>query len=122
MGYYTHYTLEVKNVKTNIDYQRLIEVMTDCTKYNHNQIFNYALIDEGYYTGDKVYFDCFGECKWYDSQSDMESVSSFLPEMTFKLSGEGEESGDFWYCLFKNGKSDYCAGHIVYDEPQQIEW
>jgi hypothetical protein len=42
--------------------------------------------------------------KWYEHDDDMLKLSKEFPEVTFILSGEGEESDDMWESKYKDGK------------------
>jgi hypothetical protein len=46
----------------------------------------------------------------------MRKVSKHYPDLVFKLSGEGEESGDVWVEYYKNGKMQRCSTKITFDE------
>ena len=60
--------------------------------------------------------------KWYEHETDLKSFSKKYPDTIFKLSGEGEDSGDIWSLYCKNGKSrkenaelfnaDYCEDKL----------
>ena len=50
------------------------------------------------------------------NDEEMLELSKHFPDTVFCLHGEGEESGDLWYCYYKNGKSQYCPAQIVYEE------
>jgi len=56
------------------------------------------------------------ECKWYDHEVDMRTVSHAFPNTLFTLTGEGEENGDMWVKYFKYGKIQRAPAKITYDE------
>ena len=87
-----------------INASRMIEEIIDhLRKYSENA--KYA-IDE--------YGDCLGEAKWYEHDKEMKNFSRKYPHALFKLNGEGEESEDKWVTYYKNGKTQFCPGVIVY--------
>lgn len=47
----------------------------------------------------------------------MIALSTQFPDALFELSGKGEEFGDFWVAYFCEGRSQFCHGEIVYEEP-----
>lgn len=97
MGYYTQYNLEM--IEGSSD---LIEgLLSECEEAR------YALGASG---------DCEQATKWYEHKRDMISFSKKHPDALFKLSGEGEESGDCWHEYYKNGKVQECKAKIVYPE------
>ena len=90
MGYYTRFELEIVSGGDNeTDYE---EVVTEQVDYHP--------------------FD--DETKWYSFEKDMKIVSKKHPKVVFKISGEGEESGDLWEAYFKDGKMQMCKAEIVY--------
>jgi len=97
MGYYTRYSLEV--VKGNTD------LIAELVEENENAAF---AIDE--------YGDSEESCKWYEHDKEMRAFSSKHPSTLFKLSGEGEESGDIWHTYYQNGKAQRCEAKIVFDD------
>ena len=46
----------------------------------------------------------------------MLKYSKLHPELLFCITGEGEGSDDRWKHYFKNGKSQFCQGEIIYPE------
>lgn len=61
------------------------------------------------------YLHCFqDDIKWYNYRENMIEHSLKYPDITFKLSGEGEETGDLWREYYKNGKYQRCEAVIVY--------
>lgn len=47
------------------------------------------------------YYD---EMKWYEHEDDMLALSRVFPDKTLVLEGVGEEQGDIWVKVFKDGK------------------
>lgn len=97
MGYYTRYELSVINGDNNL--------ITELREFSEDA--NYAINDNG---------ESEDSCKWYKCQEDLKKFSSMHPSTLFKLSGEGEESGDIWNAYFKDGKMQMCKAKIVFDE------
>lgn len=95
MGYYTRYELEI--VKGDND---LIESFRDFSEYAR-----YAINGSG---------DSRDSCKWYNHQDELKRFSLLHPEALFKLSGEGEESGDIWREYYQNGQMQLCKAQIVF--------
>jgi hypothetical protein len=53
--------------------------------------------------------------KWYHRQEDMRAYSKWYPMTLFKVTGDGEDHGDFWVEYYKDGKMQRCPGKITYD-------
>jgi len=100
MGYYTNYTLKIHEGERRIQDILAEEFVQD--EYNLEYIF-----DEGGEPCDS--------CKWYDHEKEMRSFSKKYPDVTFVLSGEGEEAGDLWKKYFRNGKMHACSVFITYE-------
>ncbi len=94
MGYYTQHELEV----IDGDISLIREFI------NENEEAAYAIDGNG----------CTEEsCKWYDHEEDLRKFSKKHPKELFKLSGEGEESGDIWAEYYKDGKMQRCKAKII---------
>lgn len=117
MGYYTNYNLDVNNVNTEVEHEAILN------KLRELNIIEYAL-DTGYWSerSKSSSFDGMGEVKWYDYDEDMRKIARAFPEKTFKLTGEGEEPDDRWYCLYKGDESEEIQAIITWPEPKRIEW
>ena len=93
MGYSTDYTLT-----------------TDCTEPTGQAEIHDALmaIEEAQYAlesvDDGVEYETAQGCKWYEHETDLKRLSKKFPTVTFTLSGEGEEQGDVWRTIFRDGK------------------
>jgi hypothetical protein len=96
MGYMTNYVLDV--IKGQVVYSELADKLEEISGY-------------GFDSQLEMY-----DVKWYDHEKDMRKLSQLYPEIVFKLSGEGEESGDIWKMYFKNGKSQFCKAEVTFDE------
>lgn len=95
MGYYTRYSIEMSNQITNQEKGSDIFLV-------YGELIKH------------IDYDPFGEsCKWYDCEKDMKSFSKSYPNVLFKISGEGEESGDIWVKYFQNGLMQTCKAEIV---------
>ena len=113
MGYYTHYSLEVRGIKT------IGEHATLCNRIEKFDCFQkdaYSLYDP------EAYFESNYETKWYEHENDMIHLSQFFPDMTFCLEGIGEDYDDRWRKYFHNGIMDYCPACISYLKPTKIYW
>lgn len=81
MGYYTMHSLEIlKGDDYETDYENEI-----------SEISGYG-----------VSTFC-SEIKWYDHDKVIRIYSTKHPNVVFKLSGEGEETGDIWVEYYNNG-------------------
>lgn len=117
MGYYTSYNLDVNNVNTEAEHQAIVD------KLRELKIIEYAL-DTGYWNerSKSSSFYSYDEVKWYDHDEDMQKIAEAFPEMTFKLTGVGEEDDDRWYCLYNGDESEEIHAVITWPEPQRIKW
>ena len=91
MGYYTDYNLHTldNDGKVFMD-EKLKAAMSE-----ENTVYGSRLIDM--YDWDT--------CKWYEHEEEMRQFSKRFPDVVFKLSGEGEESGDIWVKYFKGSRN-----------------
>jgi len=58
--------------------------------------------------------------KWYDHDDDMLEMSRHFPDVTFILTGEGEET-DYWKTKYKDGKMASVSGSIVYPDFPELK-
>lgn len=116
MGYYTNYDLHVKPVKKE-------DVSDIFDELYRRDLFNYVFDKDFMYDDHTcaLYFNAWGEQKWYEHDEDMEEISRQFPNCVFKLECNGED-GDRWIVFYQNGKHELCQGKIVYEEPKEISW
>lgn len=122
MGYYTYFTMEARNIKNEEEYNSIIYAMKERELMQHNG--ESGIFDEGKYYDDshRAYFEAYDECKWYDHEYDMMKFSRLFPDVTFRLSGDGEEREDMWHKYFHNGEVEECRAEIKFPTPIYIEW
>lgn len=106
MGYYTQFTLKVRN-KKNEPLPDAIERGVIAELREEEDYANHALQESG---------DTENETKWYDCVSDMLSFSARNPDYLFVLEGVGEEFPDVWRAYFLAGKGYKEYADIVYPE------
>lgn len=99
MGYYTQYLLEAVG------------------QYEEDAVNDFIQEVSGYHIELGEYTDTI---KWYDALDDLKKLSEKFPDVVFTLSGEGEESGDIWKAIYKNGKTKYVKAVITFP-PISIE-
>lgn len=119
MGYYTSHELNVRRNDRQKFEDDLVRRINDALK--DKKIIGWAL-EEGEldYTGTEIWFYSYGECKWYESDTDLIEISARFPECTFCLSGEGEGFGDVWKEYFLDGDHELCDA--VIPPPKRIHW
>ena len=92
MGYETRFELSHDKV---LDKEKLIIDLGEVTGYSWDK-----------------YLELTG--KWYDHRKHMEIISKRYPEVTFYLDGDGEETGDMWKSIWRNGKSDFVKAEMTF--------
>ena len=97
MGYYTRHELEIVKGDNEL-IEQFREVSEDAS---------YAIDSAG---------DSEESCKWYRHQDELKNFSLLHPEALFKLSGEGEDSGDIWHEYYQDGKMQICKAMIVFPD------
>ena len=97
MGYYTNYEISAENT-TGIDMDEVESRLHEISGYT-------GLSFSGVYN-----------CKWYDMKEHMLKLSLEFPQITFYVEGSGEEQGDTWKAIFKNGVSKTVRPTVVWPE------
>ena len=106
MGYYTYYQVswskhEDESVETAIE-----KKFNDLTGINEESfVWDYDVWD----ANDK--YTLAFNAKWYDWADDICKLSETYPDITFEVSGDGEESEDLWKSVWKGGR--YETQHAV---------
>lgn len=57
---------------------------------------------------------CNDESSWRSEENDMREMSQQFPGVLFTLSGEGEDSPDYWIAYYLDGKRQKVKGEVVY--------
>jgi len=122
MGYYTYFSMEARGIKDENEYNSIIDAMKKNELMSYDDV--YGIFDEGkFYENDgSASFEAYQEAKWYDCEYDMVKFSKLFPDVTFKLSGDGEERDDMWREYFHNGECELCHAQVVFPLPVEIEW
>ena len=97
MGHYTKYELEYV---WDADYGAVLTAINEVSGYE-NQFSDI--------------------CKWYCYEKDMRKVSLMFPGAEIMISGNGEESPDFWRAWFKDGKMKFSKGVVTYENPTEYK-
>lgn len=103
MGYYTDYDLEVVDC-ADLEFDDVEAAALEIDTDYGEELVNQLLQGNGY------------NCKWYDHEKDMRTLSLKCPDVLFRLKGHGEEEGDQWVKYFKNGLMQECRAKITYDD------
>lgn len=124
MGYYTYYTMEARGIKGKEEFDAILDAMKDQHllydhDYNEYGIFTKVESDYDFHI---AFFNSDDEAKWYDNSYDMMKFSRLFPDVTFRLSGDGEDRDDSWHKYFHNGEIEECRAKIIFPSPERIEW
>jgi hypothetical protein len=109
MGYYTYYTMEAVDTKTNgpLSTEREREICERLVAISQGAVWDAKTFDE-------VLCE---SMKWYDHQDNMIDLSKEFPDVMFMLEGEGEERDDNWRLYVCNGEWELCTAKIVFEVP-----
>lgn len=118
MGYYTRYHLEIQDVDgtpaKKADLKNFLNTINSSGEelVELKDVFDFELFE----AHSSSILEPYDTCRWYNHDSTMITLSSKLPYLVFRLSGEGEESGDLWRKYYHDGKCQYCPAKIEYDD------
>ena len=110
MGYYTCFSLEVMVADNSAVHPEAAAIIAKLRETNENA--NYAFDQDGATEMD---------AKWYDYTDELRVFSKLYPDALLVLYGDGENSDDFWYSYFRNGKVQYTPARIEFDEFDEAE-
>ena len=107
MGYRTLHAIRITNkYNTRKNLKKLLRLIKIISGYSF-KIKGSTIVDFSS-TDDYCY-------KWYECLSDMEKVSKLLPKVEISICGKGEEEGDEWSYVFKNG-GKYDSGEMFIED------
>jgi len=95
MGYYTYFTI-IPIEDPNDEFDSFMKELAE---------------KSGYWEGEDGPQDCI---KWYDWQRDCQEISKHYPNLLVEITGDGEETDDFWYARIKNGYIEHHNAIILY--------
>jgi len=110
MGYYTCFSLEVMIADNSAVHPEAAAIIAKLRDTNESA--NYAFDQDGAMQMDT---------KWYDYTDELREFSKLYPDALLVLYGDGENSDDFWYSYFRNGKVQYTPARIEFDEFDEAE-
>jgi hypothetical protein len=101
MGYLTDYKLSIVKDDGKVSLKDIKEELEKITYYKFVLCADYLEKNDA---------------KWSSNRKDMIKISKKYPNVVFKLQGNGENIDDFWISYYKNGKSQFAPGVIVYED------
>lgn len=132
MGYYTNYQLTTTPCSDELHDELAAWAKRQAAE---NHAFNEALRIEAQEAGKRLDYNqlrtdfwCLDALldgkdsymKWYDWKIEVGEMAKAFPDVTFALSGEGEEAGDLWVAYFKGDLVAVQHPEIVW--PETPEW
>lgn len=97
MGYYTYFSFKVIKDPDN-QYSDFINLLKETTGYGH------TITEDG--TEDCV--------KWYKWEEDVIKASKKFKNLVVEISGDGEETDDFWHARVCNGFIEQHSALLIY--------
>lgn len=92
MGYYTKYKLTFDKRLTEEQENEIIKAFVGIEDTELTEQDAIELVKYSYYG------------KWYENERDMKAISKMFPNIEFTLNGHGEDAGDEWTNIYKNGE------------------
>jgi hypothetical protein len=109
MGYVTNFKLQLEGEQQVVD--SFIAAKVKVASYDSVIIGELLEEYDGKYQG---------SWKWYDYDSDMTNISSAWPEITFILTGYGEEPGDIWQYKYRSGSKTGGKATILFEDEEDV--
>ena len=107
MGYYTYYTLHIKEA-SRADVENIwVYANDECPDFPH--IFGKEVPKSNMIDSESPY-------QWSGFLDDMVKISEAFPHVLFVLHGEGDSPEDLWNAYFQIGKYQMCRAEIIYPE------
>ena len=109
MGYYTDFYLQAAPV-TEDQFHSIDSALQELRSMRE------AYFDDGTGSWENT------EDTWYQSFDDMVEVSRHFPEVTFTLTGYGDQRDDQWIDYFKNGQVQCCSIYTLQTPLRPHRW
>lgn len=113
MGYYTHYKLELSSDKA-----RSLLAATKAAEEMIKSRNSVEFLGTESPVCDGIYWDG----KWFDGEEkELVALSRMYPDVLIQVTGDGEDSEDFWREYIQNGKTGWTPGAITYEPFDMVE-
>lgn len=105
MGYHSNFTIETRTSCSAETMRRVCQRINETIGMSITP-FSYFELDDNIRDEEEDYWEVEAwEMKWYDWEEDMYNISKEFPDIEFGVEKIGEDRDDWYYGLFKNGKS-----------------
>lgn len=115
MGYWTNYKLELIGGHANS--------LLAATKAAKEIVESWNDIED-FCTDIPIRTGIYWYGKWFDEkEKELVALSRVYPDVLFQVTGDGEDSDDFWREYIQNGKTGWTLGVIAYEpfDPAQMK-
>ena len=131
MGYLTSYSFGIQDYgNTETSNKEIVDKIMELYGENEKCLFPLAWEIEDEVDIETLSFNDFNQAElelfpesydWYSYHDDMITLSMEFPDITFVLSGKGEDADDVWTNYYKNGYSYGCTPTIPNFNPHFLE-
>jgi len=105
MGYYSDFTIETRTFCSAETMRRVCQRINETIDMSITP-FSYFELNDNIRDEEEGCWEVKAwEMKWYDWEEDMGNISKEFPDIEFGVEKIGEDHDDWYYGLFKNGKS-----------------